>query len=80
MKRLACLSLLLLFTTGCQGLLHELQPHRLRRLNYFSRPGRADAGMYSVSDNLQEPVDATQAGLIASPKRGLSEATAEQTH
>lgn len=56
MKRLACLSLLLLCTTGCHGLLHELQPHRLHRWNYMKNPGRADAGMYSVTDDLSQPV------------------------
>lgn len=56
MKRFACLCLLLLFASGCQSLMHELQPHRLRRLNYFSRSGRPDAGMYSVQDDLSQPV------------------------
>jgi len=59
MKRLACLSLLLLCTTGCHGLLHELQPHRLHRWNYMKNPGRADAGMYSVADDLSQPVTST---------------------
>jgi len=75
MTRLACLSLPLLFTTCCQSLLHELQPHRLRRLNYFSRAGRPDAGMYSVMDNLDEPVRTTIAQPPANNESSPEEST-----
>lgn len=42
MKRLVGIALLLLTISGCQSLLHELQPHRLWRANYTDPPGRAD--------------------------------------
>ena len=36
----ACV-LMILFT-GCQTMLHELQPHRLGRTNYGPGPGQVD--------------------------------------
>mgnify|MGYP006928170893 CR=1 FL=1 len=56
MKRLACAGLLLLSSTGCQGLMHELQPHRLWRMNYQEPIGRTDGVYFSVNDPLDEPV------------------------
>lgn len=41
--------------TGCTSfdkMLHELQPHRLWRINRGPAPGREDAAFFSVSDNL----------------------------
>lgn len=56
MKRFALLCLMLLSSTGCQGLLHELQPHRLWRLNYSDAPGRTDGVYFSIDDPLNQPV------------------------
>ena len=55
MKRLAILSLLILNSTGCQGLMHELQPHRLWRMNYQEPAGRTDGVYFSVDDPLHNP-------------------------
>lgn len=57
MKRLACLALFLMSLTGCQGLLHELQPHRLWRMNYSDPPGRTDGVYMSIPDDLSQPVN-----------------------
>lgn len=41
--------------TGCTTFdkaLHELQPHRLWRVNRGPAPGREDSAFFSVSDNL----------------------------
>ena len=57
MKRMIFLSLLLLSSTGCQSLLHELKPHRLWRINYYDPPGRTDGVYMSVVDPLDEPVE-----------------------
>ena len=56
MKRFACACLLLVSSTGCQGLMHELQPHRLWRMNYQEPVGRTDNVYFSVDDPLDEPV------------------------
>ena len=56
MKRLIILLPLIVLSTGCQGLLHELQPHRLWRLNYQEPAGRTDGVYFSVDDDLN-PVD-----------------------
>lgn len=57
LSTLAVLSLLLA-STGCQSIMHELQPHRLWRMNYYSNsPGRSAAGSYfSLSDDLDQPI------------------------
>jgi len=59
MKRLAHLSLCLLALTssGCAGLMHELQPHRLWRMNYQEPAGRTDGVYFSVSDPLDARPD-----------------------
>ncbi|HIF00814.1 MAG TPA: hypothetical protein EYG03_27065 [Planctomycetes bacterium] len=64
MKRLACAGLLLLSATGCQSLMHELQPHRLWRMNYQEPLGRTDGVYFSVDDPLDEPVAASAANLF----------------
>lgn len=51
-------ALLIASLSGCQGLLHELQPHRLWRFNYMDNPGRSDAAYLSISDDLSQPVPA----------------------
>ncbi|MEP3482351.1 MAG: hypothetical protein ABJZ55_24110 [Fuerstiella sp.] len=56
MKRLPAAALLLFVCTGCQGLLHELQPHRLWRVNYQDPIGRTDGVYFSVDDPLDVPV------------------------
>lgn len=54
MRQSVCLCLLLLANTGCKGLLHELQPHRLWRMNYQEPAGRTDGVYFSVDDPLSE--------------------------
>ncbi len=44
--------------TGCRTILHELQPHRLWRLNRGSAPPQNDA-MFSVSDRIPGGEDVT---------------------
>jgi len=61
MKRLACACLLLMSSTGCQGLMHELQPHRLWRMNYQEPVGRTDGVYFSVDDPLDNPVASSAA-------------------
>ncbi|MCA9084756.1 MAG: hypothetical protein KDA81_11900 [Planctomycetaceae bacterium] len=56
MKHRAAIFMLLSLTTGCQGIMHELQPHRLWRLNYQEPAGRTDGVYFSVSDPLDSPV------------------------
>lgn len=56
MKRLCVAALLLFCSTGCQGLMHELQPHRLWRVNYQEPMGRTDGVYFSVDDPLDEPI------------------------
>ncbi len=57
MKRLAALLLLLTMCTGCQSVMHELQPHRLWRLNYTDAAGRSDGSFMSIDDPLDQPVE-----------------------
>lgn len=59
MKYLAALVLLLSTCTGCQSIMHELQPHRLWRLNYTDAPGRSDGSFLSIGDPLNKPVIVT---------------------
>jgi hypothetical protein len=56
MKRLTALILILSTTTGCQSIMHELQPHRLWRLNYTDEAGRADGSFLSIEDPPDGPV------------------------
>ncbi len=58
MKRLACLCLVMMTSTGCANMLHELQPHRLWRMNYQEPAGRTDGVYFSIDDPLDEPVTA----------------------
>ena len=64
MKRLACACLLLMSSTGCQGLMHELQPHRLWRMNYQEPVGRTDGVYFSVDDPLDKPVATSAAKAV----------------
>lgn len=52
MQRLLILILLLLSTCGCESIRHEMQAHRLWRLNYHEPPGRTDGVYFSVEDHL----------------------------
>ncbi|MEZ6125339.1 MAG: hypothetical protein R3C49_19495 [Planctomycetaceae bacterium] len=56
MKHTAFLCLLAMACTGCQGIMHELQPHRLWRMNYQEPAGRTDGVYFSVTDPLDVPV------------------------
>ncbi len=56
MMRLIILSLVLFSCTGCQSFLHELQPHRLWRLNYTDAPGRSDGSFLSIDDPIEDSV------------------------
>lgn len=55
MKRFVCLCLLLT-STGCANFMHELQPHRLWRMNYQEPAGRTDGVYFSVEDPLDKPI------------------------
>ncbi|MCA9051002.1 MAG: hypothetical protein KDA89_19840 [Planctomycetaceae bacterium] len=46
----------LLTSAGCQGIRHELQTHRLWRLNYQEPMGRTDGVYFSVADPLDQPI------------------------
>ena len=70
MNRFACACLLLVSSTGCQGLMHELQPHRLWRMNYQEPVGRTDNVYFSVDDPLDEPVPSSALNHLHNP--GLS--------
>ncbi len=37
-RNLLCLSLLTVMLSGCAGIWHELQPHRMRRINRVPAP------------------------------------------
>lgn len=52
--KIVCLLLLAVLSVGCttiDKMKHELQPHRLWRMNRQDKPGRADAAFYSISDS-----------------------------
>lgn len=59
-KRIVCIFLPLISSVGCQGLLHELQPHRLGRVNYYDSASRTDEVLYSVPDPLDVLVQASE--------------------
>ncbi|MFN9717188.1 MAG: hypothetical protein ACK58L_00745 [Planctomycetota bacterium] len=50
--RTLCLLLMVGFTTGCQAISHELQPHRLWRWNYYEPTSRDAFGTFSIDDPL----------------------------
>jgi hypothetical protein len=45
-----------LFLCGCSTIRHELQPHRLGRLNYYDPPHRDGFGQFSIMDDMKPPV------------------------
>ena len=56
MKPIIAILLLIPCSAGCQRILHELQPHRLSRLNYTDASGRSDGSFLSIDDPLEIPV------------------------
>lgn len=64
MQRL--LILLLLSTCGCESIRHELQPHRMWRLNHHEPPGRTDGVYFSVDDHLISTPSTTEAAKTPS--------------
>jgi len=70
MKRFVAALLLLTTCTGCPAIMHELQPHRLWRLNYTDTPGRSDGAFLSVADPL-EATDALQPPAPAEAHVGM---------
>ena len=77
MKCLPVAALLLFVCTGCQNLLHELQPHRLWRINYHDPGGRTDAVYFSVDDPLNVAVPKSE--LTAPTPRAKDSDTPENT-
>ncbi|MCH2210571.1 MAG: hypothetical protein MK110_04670 [Fuerstiella sp.] len=57
MKNLTALLVILSCCTGCQSILHELQPHRLWRMNYTDAAGRSDGTFLSINDPLDVPLN-----------------------
>ena len=72
--------LFVLSSTGCSSIMHELQPHRLWRLNYQEPAGRTDGVYFSVDDTLSEPsvssdvIDLNACNMGASDEAGLDHA------
>ena len=60
MKRvtLGVLTLTLITLSGCGAMLHELQPHRLWRLNYQPQSNNSD-GSYGSYFSVDDPLDKT---------------------
>lgn len=52
-----------LFLCGCSTIRHELQPHRLWRLNYYDPPNRDSGGQFSVMDEMK-PAVATKSATV----------------
>ena len=65
---------LLLVGAGCQSIMHELQPHRLWRMNYSDTPGRSAGAYFSLSDDLTQPISGYPGGLMSEQ---LSESSEE---
>ena len=62
--------LLLLTLSGCGAMLHELQPHRLWRLNYQSKSGNSDGSYgsyFSVNDTLEKTLPTQQDNVAVKP-------------
>lgn len=53
---LGVITLILLTLSGCGAMLHELQPHRLWRLNYQPQSGNSD-GSYGSYFSVDDPLD-----------------------
>ena len=75
MKRFSVLMIIALGSTGCSSILHELQPHRLWRLNYQDPVGRTDGVYFSVDDVPDEqPVVQGPASRVPVPLTDLTDA------
>ena len=48
---------LMMTLSGCSSIMHELQPHRLWRWNYYEPPGRTDDALFSIDDPLPQTDD-----------------------
>lgn len=55
---LGVITLMLITLSGCSNMLHELQPHRLWRLNYQPQSGNSD-GSYGSYFSVDDPLDKT---------------------
>ena len=56
---LAGITLMLITSSGCSTMLHELKPHRLWRLNYQPQRGNTDGSYgsyFSIDDTLDKPI------------------------
>lgn len=62
MVRLSVVLALMLFSSGCSSIMHELQPHRLWRWNYQEPSGRTDGVYFSIDDQLSKPVPTPNTG------------------
>lgn len=68
--RLGSVWLLLFTLPGCGKMLHEMQPHRLWRLNYQSKSGNSDGSYgsyFSVDDTLEKTLPAKQVDVTVKP-------------
>lgn len=61
----------LLSGSGCSTIMHELQPHRLWRLNYQEPTGRTDGVYFSIDD----PLAASNSNGAPSGERALADAS-----
>ena len=52
---LGVITLMLITLSGCSSMLHELQPHRLWRLNYQPQRGNTD-GSYGSYFSVDDPL------------------------
>jgi hypothetical protein len=59
MTRMSALVLVFLTASGCSNVMHNLQPHRLWRLNYQEPSGRTDGVYFSLSDPVSSAGNAT---------------------
>lgn len=62
--------LLFLTLSGCAKMMHEMQPHRLWRLNYQSKSGNSDGSYgsyFSVDDTLEKALPTKQVDVIVKP-------------
>ncbi len=62
MKPMSALILMVLTASGCSNVMHNLQPHRLWRLNYQEPSGRTDGVYFSLSDPVSTGNEASDAG------------------
>lgn len=76
------LLLLLILTSasiGCEGMMHELQPHRLWRLNYQENNDRSNGVYMSIDDPLPPKVPVPARSAAFSPQEPVSNSSTPQT-